>query len=90
MLDPCLMVRLPVRLRPGESCALRLALGVSDRLDAAADTAQRLLEGREEPGGMLAPLPSGWGWTRSGPGGLCFAAPSGLRPARSGGASAPV
>ena len=56
MLDPCLMVRLPVRLRPGESCALRLALGVSDRLDAAADTAQRLLEGREEPGGMLAPI----------------------------------
>ena len=28
----------------------------SDRLDAAADTAQRLLEGREEPGGMLAPI----------------------------------
>ena len=56
VLDPCLMVRLPVRLRPGESCALRLALGVSDRLDAAADTAQRLLEGREEPGGMLAPI----------------------------------
>ena len=36
--------------------SLRLALGVSDRLDAAADTAQRLLEGREEPGGMLAPI----------------------------------
>ena len=33
-----------------------MALGVSDRLDAAADTAQRLLEGREEPGGMLAPI----------------------------------
>lgn len=91
MLDPCLMVRLPVRLRPGESCALRLALGVSDRLDAAADTAQRLLEGREEPGGMLAPIAQRLGLDQvQALGALCFAAPSGLRPARSGGASAPV
>ncbi len=56
VLDPCLLVRWPVRLRSGESARFRLALGASDRPGAALDGAHRLLEGRLEPGDGLTAL----------------------------------
>ena len=92
VLDPCLMVRLPVRLRPGESCALRLALGVSDAAGCRRRHRPAAAGGAgASRAGCLAPMcPAAGAGPGPGPGGLCFAAPSGLRPARSGGASAPV
>ncbi len=57
VIDPCLLVRWPVRLGRGERFTASLALGASDRPAAALDSAQRLLEcppGRT--GGLLTAL----------------------------------
>ena len=52
--DPCLMVRFPVVLQPGERADFALALAVGDSPAAALEGARRVLKG-EEPG-SLAPL----------------------------------
>ena len=54
--DPCLMVRIPVSLMPGERGTWALALSVGDTLDAAQAGARRVLEGKEGGAASLAPL----------------------------------
>jgi len=43
ILDPCLLVRFPVRLNKGEHCRFRLALGIAGQAEDAVLNAQRLL-----------------------------------------------
>lgn len=52
--DPCLMVRFPIALRPGERAVFNLALAVGDSPAVAAEGARRVLQGGEP--GSLAPL----------------------------------
>jgi len=54
--DPCLMVRVPVRLGPGERTVFPLALAVGDGPAAAAEGARRILAGRGGEPGSLSPL----------------------------------
>ena len=54
--DPCLMVRFPVSLKPGERAVFALALGVGDSIPVAAEGARRILNGRGGEAGSLAPL----------------------------------
>lgn len=54
--DPCLMVRIPVSLVPGQRAVFALALAASDRTDGAIEGARRILEGRGGEPGSLAPL----------------------------------
>ena len=53
--DPCLLVRVPVSLRPGERGVFSLALAVGDSPAVAREGARRILEGRGgEPGSLTA------------------------------------
>lgn len=54
--DPCLMVRFPVSLSPGERAVFVLALAVGDSVPVAAEGARRILEGRGGEPANLAPL----------------------------------
>ena len=54
--DPCLMVRVPVSLEPGERTVVRLALGVGDAKEGALEAAGRILKDRGGEPGSLAPL----------------------------------
>ena len=54
--DPCLLVRLPIRLRPGERRGVSLALAVGDSPAVAREGARRILDGRSGGPGSLAPL----------------------------------
>ncbi len=54
--DPCLMVRFPVCLQPGERAVFVLALAVGDSVPVAAEGARRILEGRGGEPGSMAPL----------------------------------
>ncbi|MCI8422014.1 MAG: hypothetical protein HFF50_00560 [Lawsonibacter sp.] len=54
--DPCLLVRFPVCLQPGERAVFALALAVGDSAPVAAEGARRILEGRGGEPGALAPL----------------------------------
>ena len=49
MLDPCLLLRVPVELKRGARWRLRLALGLSERARGAVLEAQRLLCLPERP-----------------------------------------
>ncbi len=54
--DPCLMVRFPISLEPGEKGGACLALGVGDSRESAVDTARRVLQSRNGERGSLAAL----------------------------------
>ena len=54
--DPCLMVRIPVSLPPGERKTISLALALGDSAQSAQAGARRMLEGREGAPASLAPI----------------------------------
>ena len=54
--DPCLMVRIPVSLAPGERKAVSLALSLGDSSADAQDGARRMLEGKDGGPASLAPI----------------------------------
>ena len=54
--DPCLMVRIPVSLAPGEGKRFALALVLGDGPAAAQAGSRRLAEGREGGAASLAPI----------------------------------
>ena len=68
--DPCLLVRIPVTLDPGERRVFPVALAVGDSGPVALEGARRILEGRGGEAGDLAPLARRLGldlreWTRA-------------------------
>ncbi len=54
--DPCLMVRIPVSLAPGEGKRFALALALGDGPAAAQTGSRRMLEGKEVGPSSLAPI----------------------------------
>lgn len=57
VLDPCLLVSWPVEVPPGGEFQVKLALGASDRMRAAVDHAQCLLDtGKQGTGRTMAAL----------------------------------
>ncbi len=54
--DPCLMVRIPVSLAPGERKSFSLALALGDGPEAAQAGARRMLEGKDGGSASLAPV----------------------------------
>lgn len=54
--DPCLMVRFPVLLEPGERAVFALALGAGDTPAAASTGARNILRGQAGEAASLAPL----------------------------------
>ena len=54
--DPCLLVRMPVSLAPGERTCLALALAVGDNADAVQAGARRVLNGKDGGPASLAAL----------------------------------
>ncbi len=54
--DPCLLAAVPVDLAPGERVSISLALAAGESLQAARESARRILAGRGGPPASLAPL----------------------------------
>ena len=54
--DPCLMVRIPVSLKPGERRGFSLALALGDSVQSAQAGARRVLEGKDGGAASLAPV----------------------------------
>ncbi|MEY8402633.1 glucoamylase family protein [Oscillospiraceae bacterium 44-34] len=54
--DPCLMVRIPVSLKPGERAVFSLVLALGDTAQAAQERADRMLSGRDGGPASLAPI----------------------------------
>ncbi len=54
--DPCLLIRVPLSLSPGERFRFALALAAGDRPKVALEGARRVLEGRGGEPASLAPL----------------------------------